>query len=302
MNMPNFLVIGAEKAGTTALYHVLRQHPQIYMSPVKEPCFFAFENHRMDYVGPGDSWINNNAVTHLSDYQTLFNGCKDEVAAGEASTYYLMLSAQTTDAISYYVPDMKLIVILRHPVDRAYSAFTAMISYGRESLRDFNIALTAGDHRWRNHWEPAWRYLENGCYSTHIQQYLKYFSREQIRFYLYEEWNQKPMTVLRDICAFLGVNSDLIPGTRTRHNISNHPRNDRVFQFLTSPNQLKEIGKSLIPQKIRRRVKRYIIARNWTNPPPLDGQTRSRLLQHFREDILRLQDILNRDLHTWLNS
>jgi len=300
MNMPNFLIIGAEKAGTTALYQSLRQHPQITMSPVKEPCFFAFEGQKMDFEGPGDGWINRTAVTHLADYQALFTGRRGEITAGEASTYYMMLGEQSAGAIARHAPDMKLIVILRHPVDRAYSAFTAMISYGREPLKEFNQALTVEDQRWHSHWEPAWRYFENGCYAPRLRHYLAQFSRQQMRIYLYEDWNQDPLHVLRNICAFLGVDADVIPKTKTRHNISHLPHNDKLFRFLTAPHPLKSLGKPFIPQRLRRYLKHTLIARNWTTPPPLDQQTRTHLIKRYRRDILQVQDILGRDLKSWL--
>ncbi len=302
MNMPNFLIIGAEKAGTTALYHILNQHPQIYMCPVKEPCFFAFENQNMDFTGPGDKWINQIAVTRLVDYQALFYGCKDEVAAGEASTYYMMLGAQSSEAIARYVPDIKIILILRHPVDRAYSAFTAMISYGREPLRDFNKALAAGDQRWRNHWEPAWRYFENSFYAPKLLQYLTLFSQSQIRIYLYEDWDLKPQVILQDIYTFLEVDEGYIPDKVIRHNVSNHPGNDRLFRFLTAPNTLKSLGKPFLPQKLRTWIKRTLISRNWTVPPSLNREIRSILTQSYHQDIVQVQDILGRDLQSWLDT
>jgi hypothetical protein len=301
MNMPNFLIIGAEKAGTTALYHILHEHPQIYMSPVKEPSFFAFEGQTMDFSGPGDGWINHNAVTNLTDYQALFSGCNEAVAVGEASTYYLMLGAQSAESMARHVPDMKIIAILRHPVDRAYSAFTAMISYGREPLRDFEQALATEDQRWQSHWEPAWRYFENGCYTPRLQSYLDHLSKHQIKIYLYEDWDQKPQEVLHDICNFLDIDAARIPGQPNRLNISCVPRNDTLFRLLSQPNPLKSMGKFLIPQKLRRYLKRTLIARNWTAPPPLDRRIRSDLIRRYRHDIMHLQDILHRDLQSWID-
>src|SRR4051794_12264813 len=87
--MPNFIVVGAGKSGTTSLYHCLRQHPQIFMSPIKEPLFFAFAGRNMDFTGPGDAEINARAVTRLGDYQNLFRSGSTFPARGEASVAYL---------------------------------------------------------------------------------------------------------------------------------------------------------------------------------------------------------------------
>jgi hypothetical protein len=300
MTMPNFLIIGAEKAGTTALYHLLSHHPQIYMSAVKEPSFFAFENHIMDYVGPGDRWINNTARTELANYQDLFNDRIDEKAVGEASTYYMMLSTKSARTIAHYVPEMKIILILRNPIERAYSAFISMISYGREHMRDFTLALDAGKHRWFDHWEPAWRYYENSLYAPKMLAYLSYFPHSQIRIYLYEDWKSKPLSVLTDIFGFLEVSADYIPDSLNQYNVSNYPRNDMLFQFLTAPNMLKTLIKPFLSKQTRQTLKKAIISRNWMAPPQLDDKTRLKLIEKFRSDVLSLQEILDRDLSSWL--
>jgi hypothetical protein len=300
MTMPNFLVIGVEKAGTTALYYALSQHPQIYMSPVKEPCFFAFENQNLHYQGPGDDWINMNAVPVLKDYQALFDGRKNEVAVGEASTYYMMSGLDSAASIMRHIPDVKLILVLRQPVERAYSAFTAMVSYGREKLRDFPQAIASGKTRWQNHWEPAWRYFENSFYASQLLKYFTYFDKAQTRIYLYEDWNLSPLAVLQDIFTFLEVDTKYLPDKTTRHNVSNYPLNDKLFKFLTSPNRMKSLGKLLLPQKVRKFAKQKLIYRNWTVPPVLDTQTRSHLIERYRPDILQVQDIIGRNLQSWL--
>lgn len=134
MTLPNFLIIGAAKAGTTSLYHYLAQHPQIYMSPIKEPNFFALEERCVDFRGPGDHlYIKQFSVTELERYRSLFQGVTHEQAVGEASPLYLY--SPVAPARSHrYVPEMKLIAILRHPVDRAYSAFLHLLRDEREPI------------------------------------------------------------------------------------------------------------------------------------------------------------------------
>ena len=138
--LPNFLVIGTGRAGTTSLYHYLAQHPQIFMSPVKEPKFFALEGHSLDFRGPGDERIRAETTTTLSAYRQLFDGVRDEIAVGEASTLYL--SHETApDAIARYVPDVRLIALLRDPAARAHSAFQHLTRDGWEPLAEFEEAL-----------------------------------------------------------------------------------------------------------------------------------------------------------------
>ncbi|MGQ4646866.1 sulfotransferase domain-containing protein [Lyngbya aestuarii] len=116
MTMPNFFVIGAMKAGTTTIHNYLKQHPQIYMSSIKEPDFFCYDGQR------------NCAITNLEDYRALFQGVSDEIAIGESSTTYLELPQITAERIKSDVPNAKLIAILRNPVDSVYSIYLIDIS------------------------------------------------------------------------------------------------------------------------------------------------------------------------------
>lgn len=141
MTMPNFLIVGAQKAGTTSLHYYLKQHPQIYMRPRKEPHFF--EGMHWDFYRPGRIML---AVTDLADYQALFEGVTDEKAIGEASASYLY-SPKAPTLIKRSIPDARLIAILRNPPDRAYSNFLHCVRGGRESIVDFAEALRVEEER-----------------------------------------------------------------------------------------------------------------------------------------------------------
>src|SRR5580765_3646808 len=121
MTLPNFLIIGAGKSGTTALYEYLKQHPQVYMSPVKEPRFFAFEGESVNFGGPWGERLNPEvmAFNSIASYSALFEDVEDETAIGEASPIYLW-AAKAAARIHRRVPDARLIAILRDPVERAY--------------------------------------------------------------------------------------------------------------------------------------------------------------------------------------
>ena len=116
--MPTFLVIGAPKSGTTSLYHYVGQHPDIFVSPVKEPRFFAFEGRTLDFRGPGDEELNASAVTSIEDYEALFEGRSTEKAIGEMSHLYLYCEG-TASRIRRRIPDLKLVAVLRHTAREA---------------------------------------------------------------------------------------------------------------------------------------------------------------------------------------
>ncbi|MGL6339568.1 MAG: sulfotransferase family protein, partial [Waterburya sp.] len=140
--MPNFLIIGAAKAGTTALHEYLQQHPQIYLTPTKETNFFAFEGEIINFQGTGDEALKDFSITDLNTYQAEFEQVTQELAIGEACPSYLYYP-QAATRIKQYIPDARLIVILRNPVERAYANFLHIVRDDRETHRDFALALQA---------------------------------------------------------------------------------------------------------------------------------------------------------------
>jgi hypothetical protein len=303
--MPNFLIIGAAKAGTTSLYRYLEQHPQIYMSPVKEPKFFAFEGETPDYCGPGDRYANRFTITDLEAYQAQFQDTTNETAVGEASALYLY-SPKAVERIQHRIPNTKLIAILRHPVDRAYSSFLHLIREEREPLNDFAQALAEEEVRIHNQWQFIWHYKTVGFYSVQLKRYFDTFSQSQIRVYLFEDLATKPIEVVQNIFQFLEVDDTFVPDLSTQYNASIVPsnkaavkKNEILHTFLTKTNPIKSILKPLLPVKQRQRLKTNLIATNLAKPT-LALELRQKLLEEYREDILKLQDLIQRDLSQWL--
>ena len=299
MTMPNFLIIGAAKSGTSALYHYLRQHPQIYMSPVKEPMFFALAGKKVDFSGPGDNKaINHFSVTDRTTYQLLFQDISNEKAVGEASTLYLD-SPKAPERIQYYLPEVKLIAMLRHPAERAYSAFMHLVREGREPLTDFEQALRAEEMRRRSNWGPLWHYTQRGFYYTQLKRYLDRFDQRQIKIYLYEDFNANPLSIIKDVFRFLEVDEDFTPDISLRYNVSGIPKNRVLHTFLSKKNPIKMILKPILPVGLRQRIRIKFMNRNLTKSQ-LSPAIRKQLIDIFRDDILKLQELIQRDLSHWL--
>jgi hypothetical protein len=296
VSMPNFLVIGAQKSGTTALYHYLRQHPQVYMSPVKEPHFFVFENKDVDYRGPRDREIlSQMVVTEIEAYSKLFGGVTDETAVGEASAGYLH-SPEVPGHIRRHAPGAKLIAVLRDPAERAYSSFLHMTRDGREPLDGFEQALEVEEARIRDNWAPIWHYKRAGFYRPQLERYFEAFGRERIRVYLYEDLREDPLGMLRDVFNFLGVDDDFRPNVSLRHNVSGVPRSEAFLVLARRLRSVAPMVRSCLPSRARR----YIKTRVYVAPPPLSPEVRGRLVEDYREDILRLETLIGRDLSGWL--
>lgn len=291
MTMPNFLIIGAQKAGTTALYFYLRQHPQIYMPPGKEAHFFSYENEDLNFRGP----LRNlpTPIANIEEYRALFEEVSDEIAIGEASPSYLYIP-KAVERIQHYIPDAKLIAILRNPVDRAYSNFMHCLRDGCEPLTDFEQALQAEKARISDNWGAMWHYTQKGFYYTQLRRFFDRFDQEQIRVYLYEDLHTNPVGVTQDIFQFLGVDR-FVPDVSSKYNVSGIPKNKTLQVLMTQLAPIKSSITPFLPTKLRQFIQERILAK-----PELPLEVRRQLIQVYQEDILKLQDLIQRDLSKWL--
>lgn len=300
MKLPDFLIIGAQKCGTTALYQALCQHPEIYMSPIKEPSYFALNGAPPSYPVPSREYADRLRYTEES-YLALFQDVLDQRAIGEASAIYLSsyYPERTAARINAFNPQMRLIAILRQPAERAWSAFQYYRSRRFEPLQDFVAALAAEAQRCNGCALPDIRHFANGCYFANLKPYFDCFPREQIRVYLYEEWNEQPQYVLRDIFAFLGVDERVVVETR-RANVTYSVRHAWLQRFLNEPNLARQALELVLHGQLRARVYRKLWRDNQRRPPVLDSGLRHALTGRYRSDIEQLQTLINRDLSHWL--
>jgi len=200
MNLkPNFLIVGAQKAGTTSLYYYLKEHPEICMSRKKEVHFFSVEEN----FNKGNSW-----------YEKQFKHCAEKKAVGEASPLYLYLP-YVPQRIYDYNPNMKLIFVLRNPVERAWSHYWHMRRMGREN-RVFEQALQEEERRIQKNFSCGRRYSykDRGKYIEQINRFLKYFPREQMFFIISKELKNEPEKVLKDLYHFLGIEEKQIKNNK----------------------------------------------------------------------------------------
>lgn len=297
--LPNFLIIGAAKSGTTSLYHYLRQHPEIYMSPVKEPNYFALAGRPINFHGPGDmDYIGSFSITNRSDYEALFDAAGDANAIGEASPFYLY-SARAASNIENNLPNAKLICILRNPVERAYSHYLMFRRDHREPVSSFETALSLEDKRKSRGWEWAWFYKDVGRYGEQIKRYQFAFNHGNIKVFLYEDLLSDLRGCIRELFRFLGVKTSVNINLSKRHNVTTIPRSAQLNSLLNSRFSRKLVS-PLVPKglarPVRQKVQKWNLAR-----PPIRKATRELLVSYFRDDILLLQDLIQRDLSPWLD-
>lgn len=241
-------------------------------------------------------------VTDRDAYQALFNGVTDETSVGEASVLYLY-TPMASVRIKHYIPEVKLIAILRNPVDRAFSSFLHLRRDGREQLTDFAEALQAEEARVKANWEHLWHYTRLGFYYTQLKPYFDLFHPDQIAMYTYNEFRANPIKLVQDIFGFLDVDSTFVPDTSIRYEVSGTPKSRALHAFLITPSMSKTILKSFFPAPLRLRLSRMTMQWN-VDPakPELLEETRRYLIQLFRDEILKLQSLIQRDLSKWLEA
>lgn len=295
--LPNFLVIGAAKAGTTSLRHYLSEHPEIFVPDRGEPSFFAHEGRPPAFCGPGDDeW---QFVTEIEKYERLFEGAEAFSAVGEISPRYLYFEA-SAGRIEHHVPDARLIVVLRHPVDRAYSHFLMNRDRRCEPERDFVEAIEKEAAREAQGWGWDWRYVGLGRYHEQLRRYYDRFDDRQILVMLYDDLKHDRDAFFSELFGFLGVRPDFKPDTSVRHREASLPRIPALRSLVDRPNALKKTLAPLLAVVPYRRMKAKISAWNNVRPDPLSASVRREVLErHFLSDLERLEGLIGRDLSHW---
>jgi hypothetical protein len=311
--LPNFFLVGAPKAGTTSLYHYLAQHPEIYMSPIKEPCHFsseirpenfsdetragaeaAFREQREYLQGPMTEQRFGGLGMDWEDYLKLFRNVKAETAIGEASVTYLWSKTAAAN-IHAKIPHAKILVVLRDPVSRIFSEYLEAITVGelRYSFHKYVESCLSCEPGKISLW---WPILEAGLYYQSVKRYLDRFPRENVCILLYDRYRAEPASVLAEIFRFLSVDSSFTPDLSKRHNEPRVPRFILIGRLLNKRGVLDRLG-TLVPPGLKPLLRKLAVRpRHMVAVTPSD---REFLLSYYKDDIGKLAELLNRDLTAW---
>ena len=294
MKLPNFLIIGVQKAGTSSIYHYLKQHPQVYMSPVKETNFFERDWENAD---PEACDRKKNGIYTFSQYSQLFENVTDEIAIGEASPNYLFHYEASASLIQNHLPDVKLIAILRNPIERAYSDYLMHVrdSIGKpkpfaEHIQKANTSYT----------------IRKGLYYDGLQHYLDKFGCDRVRVYLYEDLYRDSVQFMQEIYRFLGVDETFNTDTSQKLQVAQVPKNQTVNRLLRTENPLRSMAasalKAILPPEARQNLRSALMNLNSQDKSKLtlSAEERKQLADFYREDVLNLQELIQRDLSSWL--
>ncbi|MBI3160118.1 MAG: sulfotransferase [Chloroflexi bacterium] len=293
---PNFFLIGAAKAGTTSLYYALRQHPQVFLSPIKEPSYFSGQP-----IINGPTYLNRDQ-THVKDrvrYAALFAESDGYPVVGDFSTSYLALSDVAAPAIAAECPDARLAAVLRDPAERAFSHFVMHRQLLMEPEKRFEAALDDEPRRIANSWEWALCYSATSQYARQLTPYLERFPRRQIGIYDYEDWKNNPETFLRTLFEFLEIDPDFQPDTRRRYQLGVLPRWRAAEQFIKVANPFTFPLRRILAARTRDALRQRALRWN-SYKPEMSPAERAHMIALCRDDILELQELLGRDYSTWL--
>lgn len=317
LTLPNFLIIGAQKAGTTTLYRLLRGHPAIFMPSMKEPGFFirGFPDpvRLQTLLRPDDGRRATPIGSHgggcytLEEYQALFEPGKEFRLRGEASTPYLP-SPFAARRIAEMIPDLRLIVLLRDPVERAFSAYNYNRSRGTEPARTFGEAVTSELRGERDDWVYGWRYLYTGLYAEHLDRYLELFPREHLGVFRFEALRIDSGAVYADVCRFLGVEPVAVPEGPVVENPTSLLTNP-ILRFakttVTAAGPVKRAVRSCMPRRGRAQLGQWVLRavdRFGSRPPSMPAAVEARLRDYFREPNRQLAGLLQMELSSWNGS
>lgn len=300
---PNFLIVGAAKSGTTSLYEYLSQHPDVFMPPnLKEPHYFCYKDTIVDFRGPGKRYpsINKSAITSLDAYLDLFLGSEGYIARGEASATYLYWP-QSASNIAAFNPDMKIIITLRNPVDRAYSAYNHLKRLGLEPVHSLQEAMDLEEERIKANYGPMWRYAAMGQYAEQVEAFRKHFPDDQIKILIFEDFVRDKAQHIKDILDFLGVNSAIEVDLEKVSNESFVPDEGKIFhRVLASENFAKNIVRSLLPKKQKERLAHAVRKTFFKKPDKLVKESRSAIYtKNFSDTVASLEEVLGRPLDLW---
>lgn len=297
IRLPNALVIGGKRSGSTSLHHYLKQHSDIFLPQQKELHYFSYPHLTERTNGPGDLASLASLCASREEYEAHYAHVGAEKIVAEVSPSYLYFS-QVSERIFAELGQVKIIVLLRNPIEKAFSQYMHLGLRNRETLQ-FYDALMAEEQRRASGWNDMWCYAESCLYAERIKIYLSVFGTENVKFILSEQLFSSAQTTMCDLYTFLNVDAEFQPNTSTAHGRSGVPRTKWMVDLLTQSSMPKTIVKAMIPAKIRFFLRHTLWDLN-VKKKEIDEQSRTYLTTYFQNDIMEVEAIIGQQTD-WLN-
>lgn len=304
MSGPTFLVAGGARCGTTGLVEGLRLHPDVAVTDPKEPHYFALHRVGAAFTAPGDEHtINRVAVIDTEPYLALFPSAKPDgsayAALGEGSVSTLYYHEESIPEILRINPAMRIVVLLRDPVERAFSAYGYMRARGLEPEEDFLAAVARENERRMAGWHHIWHYTAMSRYAESVAAFQQAFGPEQLRVWYYDDLNRDYHATLSGVLEFIGVQvreGDI--GEVPRVNISGQPRS-QVFHAVIKRATAQPLVRSTVKRATSYRF-REAVRRRALRSDDLPPAAREQLGPLFADDLARLRALLPQPWPPWL--
>ena len=292
--LPNLFIVGAAKSGTTSMHNYLSQHPDIFMCTPKEPHFLINNEIGKRRIPVG--------ICSKKAYLNLFIKGKNQKYRGESSVMYLMFPEMVIPKIKQqFGEDCKIIIMLRNPIERAYSGFQHVKRYNvKEDCTDFKSAWSISEERYFSNPEmtPASRYKELGLYYKQVKSYLD--GMKNVHIIIYDDFQNDFKNEMIKVFDFLGINNINIDSDK-RHMVGGWQWEDeKMKRLLMKKNPFKSFLKIIIPFKsLRNKIRKIIQNRNTLEVPEIKEGDRKMLKQFYTDDVNKLSELLGRNLKMW---
>jgi hypothetical protein len=302
---PDFLVIGAPKAGTTALHAALAQHPEVHVSSPKEPKYWLCDDAPPPaWRGPGDAHSQQEWIWRRAEYEALFANAPAGRLCGESTPFYLW-SRGAHRRIGEQLPEVRLIAVVRDPIDRAYSNWMHLWSDGLEPESDFTTAFGLQDERVAAGWAPFWRYRELGLYGDQLAHLYRYVDPERVLVLRYRDVIDEPSRTLDRACAFLGIGPPVVgsvPQDNSRTYVEPGWRPDLIGPVVRAGAWLGQYARPEIWRRASVPLIGLLSGGREAHRPRLTPEQREALLPAFEDDVLRLCELTGQDFSDWLGT
>lgn len=303
---PNFFIVGAPKCGTTAMYHYLGQHPEIFILTSPPEAMESILGGKKEFHFFGSD-LNFNRCSK-QEYLDNFSAAKQEKRIGESSVFYLY-SREAAREIKEFCPSANIIIMLRNPVDLIYSWHSQLVFWGDEDIPKFENALNAEALRKRglnfpkkhDHPIECLFYRDIPRFTEQIKRYFHVFGREKVHIILFDDFKKKTSNTYKSVLRFLDVDDDFEVQFKIV-NSNKSIRNKSWQDFLrVPPSMIRKIGKIFIPSSVYRSIRAELLHKNikYETRPPMPPSLRKKLQADFASEIEQLSNLLNQDLTHW---
>jgi hypothetical protein len=302
-SLPQFVIAGAPKAGTTALHAALATHPGLFLSPVKEPKYYLTDGRpppRSGQRGPGDAHSAREWIWRRADYLALFAGAPGGAVRGESTPFYLYDRAAQR-RLAADVPDVKVVVVVRDPVDRAYSNWAHLRADGLEPEADFRTAVRLEERRMDAGWAPFWHYRGLGTYGAQLRDLYRTVPRDRVFVLRYRQLVDTPTETLDRVSGFLGVAAG-VAHTVAPENVKPFVADTPRYRLLARATRAGAALGAFAPPQVWRQASRPLIAALHAGRvprPTLPVDVRREVLGPLLPDIELLEELSGESFADW---